>query len=453
MKYLRTGIALIIIFSGLSLYTQASPPYSPEPNFKKKSGIADTAKVNFFIRKAVLHISKTHNLENIKAYIDTAEMICVKDKIEFPSMLHLTRAWYFFLTSDYRSASQEATIALNKSKNKGETLVQVKTMNFFGQYCLKTGFLQEGIDYFNESISIAKKNKLKGIIPKNYHGLADIYNTLGNQPEYRKNLKYFAETAEKENDTINMKIGIWWLGSSYTNPEYDHRLADSLLRKCLELSLINNDTSFISRSLLNLGWNYYTQKKYDDALKYYFKSLNYSIPAKQYESSANSYGNIGTIYRDIGETDKSIIYYNKSIEQAKLVEDLYTLSWVYLDMSEMYLRKRDTSDAYNSFVLYKRYSDANIKKTNSEGLTSAKVRYDADSHNKELQLLSLRLRNHKLLTFGYTGLFILCLTILLLLLRGAKINAKRRISEMKRQISEITQANLRQQMNPHFIFN
>ena len=43
--------------------------------------------------------------------------------------------------------------------------------------------------------------------------------------------------------------------------------------------------------------------------------------------------------------------------------------------------------------------------------------------------------------------------VLVLLLSRAKINAKRRISEMNRKISEITQANLRQQMNPHFIFN
>jgi tetratricopeptide (TPR) repeat protein len=454
MRKLRIKIAFIIIFSGLFLCAQASSSNSPALNFKKKSDIsADTAKVNFYVRKAVTQVLKQQNLEMAKSYIDTAEMICVEDKIEFPSMLHLTRAWYFFLISDYRSASQEATIALNKSKNNGETLVQVKTMNFFGQYCLKTGFYQEGIDYFNESINIAKKNKLKGIIPKSYHGLADIYKTLGKQPEYRKNLKHFIEAAEIENDTMFMITGLWWLGSSYTTPEYDHRLADSLLRKCIEFSLAVKDTSFISRSLLNLGWNYYTQNNYDDALKYYFKSLIYSLPSKDYESSANSYGNIGTIYRDMGETNKSILYYNKSIENARLNEDLYTLSWVYMDMNEMYLRKKDTSNAYKSFVLYKKYSDENIKKTNSEGLTSAKVRYDADSHNKELQLLSLRLRNHKLLTYGYTGLFVLCLTILLLLLRGAKINAKRHISEMKRQISEIKQANLRQQMNPHFIFN
>ena len=99
------------------------------------------------------------------------------------------------------------------------------------------------------------------------------------------------------------------------------------------------------------------------------------------------------------------------------------------------------------------YSDSQIKKTNIQGLTDARIRYEADTHNKELELLSLRIRNQRLLIYGYTGLFVLSLAILLLLLSRAKINAKRRISEMNRKISEVTQANLRQQMNPHFIFN
>jgi LytS/YehU family sensor histidine kinase len=40
-----------------------------------------------------------------------------------------------------------------------------------------------------------------------------------------------------------------------------------------------------------------------------------------------------------------------------------------------------------------------------------------------------------------------------LVFRALKHKEKRRVSELNRKISEIRQANLRQQMNPHFIFN
>ena len=81
------------------------------------------------------------------------------------------------------------------------------------------------------------------------------------------------------------------------------------------------------------------------------------------------------------------------------------------------------------------------------------MRYEADMHNKEVALLSLRLKNNRLLNAGILGFFILAVIIGLLLFRESKLKDRRRMSEMNRKISELTQANLRQQMNPHFIFN
>jgi len=460
---MRKPVIKILIIFTLALFSQltsvAIPLLTKERGIKRPSELSDDSeKVNYYIQQASIQgfsnsdVKKIH-IQDIKANIDTAELFCIEDKIEFPSELHLIRAEYFFLISDYRSASQDATIALKKSKSKGEKEVEAKTLNFFGRYCLRTGFFQEGIDYFTESINLARKSRIKGIIPPGYHGIANVYDALGNQPEYRNNLQIFINEAGSEKDTFALASGLFRLGTSLTEKERDFKRADSLLKKCLQIAEIKNDTGFITLALANLGWNYYNEKIFDLALSSYKRALEYSIPARNYANAANSYGNIGTIYRDLGETEKSLFYYQKSIEQANLGKDLYSLSWVYSDMNELYLRKRDTSNAYKSFVLFKKFSDENIKRTNTQGLTDARIRYEADAHNKELQLLSLRLRNHKLLIYGYTGLFALSLAILLLLLNRAKINAKRRISEMNRKISEITQANLRQQMNPHFIFN
>jgi len=79
--------------------------------------------------------------------------------------------------------------------------------------------------------------------------------------------------------------------------------------------------------------------------------------------------------------------------------------------------------------------------------------YDADTHSKEIAMLSLRLKNNRILNTAFTILVLAIIVIGLLIFRSSKINEKRRLSEMNHKISEITQANLRQQMNPHFIFN
>jgi tetratricopeptide (TPR) repeat protein len=451
-RFLRIFV-IVSLITGYSSTTEVSSVFSRGTGLLKFSSANDTSKVYSYIRDALALVSKPKMAEKIKAKIDTAELICLKEHIEFPSLLYLARAEYFFLTSDFKSASEDANIALRMSKNSGDTEVLAKTLTFLGRYNLRTGFFKESIEYFNNSITIARDNGLKGIIPENYNRLKAVYTALGDQKEYRNTLKILIDAAMEEQDTMYLETGYYFLGSSFTEKERDFNKADSLLRRCLEIALIKKDTDYIALPLANIGWNFYLEKKYAQALESYNKSLKYSLPGKRNAFAANSYGNIGTIYRDMGEQDKSLDNYLKAIEQAKIVEDVYNLSWVYQDMSEMYLRKKDTANAYNSFVLFKKYSDIQLSKNNIKGLSDARIWYEADTRNKEVELLSLKLNNQRLLIIGSTGLFVLTIAIGILLLSRAKINSKRRISEMNRKISEMTQANLRQQMNPHFIFN
>lgn len=438
------------ISCGLHANLAASEGFQSGKN-KKISG--NKTDVERYSKSSLSYGSNISYLNQQKAYIDTAEMICKKENLEIPAILHLARAEYFFNTGDFNNAYQEASIVVKLAKGNEETKVLAKALNFLGKYSQRTGSFKESIEYFEKSIELSKKGELKGYITRSYSGIADVYRTLGNLTEFKINLQKLLETAIDENDTLYMEDGFYKLGSAYLYPERDFIKADSLLNRCIEISLIRGDTAYISLSLANLGWNFYLEKKYDEAIKTYERSLKYSIAYKRSPDAANALGNLGTIYRDLGKYDEALKYYNKSIDYANQVEDLYNLSWVYDDMSQLYIRLQDTSNAYKSYVLFKKFSDALIKKSNVQGLSEAKIRYDADTHNKELQLLSLRIRNQRLLLYGYTGLFLLSIAIGILIISRAKINARRRISEMNHKISEITQANLRQQMNPHFIFN
>jgi tetratricopeptide (TPR) repeat protein len=474
MRSIKQTILLLLLMTGISTIAMGSGVQLKGFDFKKRFGSGDTALINKYTEFA-LKYSANGDIKNLKASIDTAELICKKEKVEITALLHLARAKYFYLIEDFKNASQEASIALKLAKDDDDTRAVVETMIFLGNYSLRTGFFKESIEYFNNTIDIAEEEHLRGIIPKTYRFLSNVYYTMGKTREFNKTLLKLIEASRKENDTSYLKTGYYFLGTSLTgeNRNYrkadslefqdykvpdslvfrDFRKADSLLRICLKISLKSNDTISIINSLAILGWNFYRQKEYDSAVVAYNKSLKYSIVAKAHSYSANSLGNLGTIYRDMGITELSLKYYAKAIEQAKLDKNFSSVYWVYLDMSDMYLQKRDTSNAFKNYVIYKKYSDQFMKQSSSLGLANAKIRYDADTRNKEMQLLSLRVSNQRLLIYGYTGLFILSIAIGILIFSRSKINAKRRISDMNRKIAEITQANLRQQMNPHFIFN
>ena len=424
----------------------------------------DTALMNSYVRDGYIRLRnlemisprpdyKEKEINALKADIDTAEEICVDRNLDFPSSLHLLRALYFLFTGDFQSASQEADIALKKSKTNNEYLVMANTMAFLGHYNYRTGFFMQSITYYDNSIEIAAKHRLKGIIPRSYFGLYDVYGALKNKQELRSSLENMIRTAYAEKDTFDIERGTYHYGTYLIEKEREYRNADSLLKICLDISLVKKDTFFTAVSLANMGYNYYLEKQYDNAIKSYNRSLSYTVPSHYYSTTANSLGNLGTIYRDLGEPEKALEYYSSSIENSKVVEDVYNLYWVYLDMSELYLRQRDTSNAYKAYVQYHKYNDAYNSKANSQGLSDARIRYEADSHNKAVELLSLRLYNQRLLIYGSLGLLVLSAVVLILLLNRAKIKAKRNLSELQRKIAEVTQANLRQQMNPHFIFN
>lgn len=481
MRVLRFIVIVIVLFTTIAYSGYEAYCLNNISSIKLPSpGSIDTSKIQILVDKGFLSLSKkAFSLENAKAYIDTAELLCEKNDVEIPSLLYLLKAEYFFALGDFSNSEVEATKAMNGAEEREEDDVLARAMLFLGSYYQRTGFYKEGMDYYNSSIELSRKKDMKGIITKCYEGLADMCLKVKDTACLRENLQMMIESAIIEKDTLYIEDGYLRLGSSYLeemrypakqaqhsskddsklplrypkNMNSHFRKADSLLKRCVAVSLVSRDTSFTAFALANLGWNFYLDKMYDSSIVYYNKSLKYSIPGKKTSISANSLGNLGTIYRDLGEHDKSIDFYKRSINEAKKINDWYSLQWVYKDMSEMYLNLKDTAGAYKNFVLHKKYNDSLQVMTNSQGLTEARIRYEADSHNKEVQLLSLRLKNNRLLNYGFAGFIVLTITIGYLLFRGSQLRSKRRISEMNRQISEMTQANLRQQMNPHFIFN
>jgi|WetSurMetagenome_2_1015567.scaffolds.fasta_scaffold00002_115 tetratricopeptide (TPR) repeat protein len=457
--FMKRIIKTFLILFILSAVTNHAAGNSPADRYtglntvlKDKPG--DTALVNSFVRKGFnLMGKKGMDLRMVAAYIDTACLICEKNEFDYPPPLHLLKAEYFYEAGDFTKSETEATLAVSKSQEEKNYKLQATSLLFLGKYYQRTGFYQQSIDSYSKSIALAKEKGINGIMQKAYGGQAGVYYTVNDLNEYIKNLRNVIESSMTEKDTLSAEEALLKLGTLFTEDFRDFRLASSTLRECINLSEIRKDSYFTAFANANMGWNFYREKMYDSAIYYYQKSLKYSLPVKQYGTSANALGNLGTINRDLGNYETALKYYNKSLDHARMINDWYTLSWVNKDMSDLFLSLRDTSRAFKTFVVYKQFNDSVQARKNTTGLAEARIRYDADAHNKEIALLSLRLKNNRILTISYTVLVITLVVIGFLIMRGYKISEKRRISEMNHRISEVTQANLRQQMNPHFIFN
>jgi tetratricopeptide (TPR) repeat protein len=445
-----TGLILFIFLTSGNSQTVFSTIRMKLPSILS----GDTARINHLTNAGFKYLSgESMQLDKAKACIDTALYISEKEDIEIPALLHLLMANYNLVTGDYLNASGEATLAMEKAEGNKDYRTQIRTHFFLGSYYARLSIFNESLNNFEQGIKIAGDKGIRGMIPRGYMGEANVYNNIGNLKEYEEALKKMVEASQEENDSLNLLRGYYAWGTLKGERSWDHKLADSLLIRSYELAVLLKDTMTIARSLGNRGFTNYLAHDYKTAINLYNKSLDYCKATNDLVMLSNAYGNLGTIYRDLGKMESSISNYKKGIQCASKVNDWYELYWIYRDISELYLKAGDTSNAYKNYVLYKQFSDSTIIQNRNQWLSEASIRYKVDTQQKEVQLLSLRLKNQRILSIAFAFLVPLALTVGLLLWRGSRLKDKRRISEMNRKISEIQQANLRQQMNPHFIFN
>ena len=454
MKGYRTYLFCVYMILSPVLMDAATTTYQKIGTMNlKRVTRRDTSMINTLTRTGFKYLAKKGYIKSAETYLDSALLYCKDRGINPTGYLTLLRAEYALVTSDYENASDYSSLAISLAESEGDMRTLAHAYILMGAYNFRTGFYTESIDNYMKGIELAGSIGMKGIRPGAYARLSTVYGSIEDLKEQQNAQERMIDAAVDEKDTSMLVLGYYLLGTHLADRNRIFTRADSILRRCFDIAEIRNDTIHMTLSMVNRGWNFYLERMYDSALFYYKNALDYTIPARLVGTSANAYGNLGTIYRDIKDTRNSLANYRKSIELAEKLRDFYNLQWVYKDMSDLYLKSRDTSRAYLNHVLYKQYYDSMMIDRNRQGLSDARLRYETDSHQKEVELLSLKINNQRLMIYGFSALGVSALVVVLLLFRGSKLKAKRRMSEMNRKISELTQANLRQQMNPHFIFN
>ncbi len=414
--------------------------------------IPDTTRMKANLRLAQIYM-KQKNISGAEELVKECFTMVSNSSIKAPAELYYTRADIYFAKREIQPALDDMQRVLEILKIDRDVKSIGKANNFIGLILHYGGQFSKSIQTYQENIQYLKQHNMYEMLPVTYYGLSNVYRTTQDYEEQRKNLFLMADAALKVGDDHYAARAYWYLGDIGMEIDSNFSYAIELYKKSLTHYETMQDSSMISFMLLRIGWNHYLNKELDEALDYFFYSLEYSIPINRLTSITNAYGNIGTIYRDKKDYDKAIKFYKKSIEYSYKAKDWYNLSWLHLDMSQMNRDQGNYKLAYENHVLHKKFSDSVEMKKYNEGLADARTRYEAERAEKELELVSLKLDQQKYLTYGFAGLVFLAIIIGLLVFRQTRMSAKRRISEMNHKISEITQKNLRQQMNPHFIFN
>lgn len=451
MVFRQVMVAVLLFFSVVVVQAGARVDVQELEKSLTRS-IPNTTRVNSLITLAEHCLRSKTDFDKAKEYMKLAGQHIEQVKMQPPDKFFWVQARLYEYDGAPMKAIEVVKELISRLKDPKKYQQKAEAWNYYAMLLSYTGDFSESVDEYLKCIAFAADKNLLAVVPLAYQGIAGVYGKNLDFGMEKKYLHLFLEAATTEANDDLVAQANYRLGYSAATVDSNLQVAMQHFRKALAIRKDLNDSLAMLRISNMMGWFNYTASKLDTALRYYLFSVKI-CPRKNIGGFANPYGNIGTIYRDKKLYDSAMHYYHLCERYCRLTNDFYVFSGLYKDMSDMYVWVGDYKRAYENFVLYKNYSDSVVSRRNQDGLTFARTKFDADSKEKELLVLNLKLAQHRYFIYGAVGLVILALVIGLLLFRQQRMNSARKISEMNNQLSEITHANLRQQMNPHFIFN
>jgi tetratricopeptide (TPR) repeat protein len=363
--------------------------------------------------------------------------------------LYIARAYSRIPDNENALSYYYSAVSTASAQKDTATLAWIHSALGYHFYNLRN--VPASITEFDKEIEYGHALNDKKIIADGWFGKALAYNTFEEFKSMYEAFQQYFTYADFQTEQRRISDAYRLTGAYFRSINQFQQAIDAN-QQSYDMAASIGDSALMGGALNHMAWYYYEMGNLDKSLEIYRQNLTFYNTGSG-NVLANVYGNIGNIYRDWERYPEAIDYYNKSIQLSKKNNDIYNLSWLYEDISRMYERTGDYRQAYENQKMASVYGDSLMTANYQQTLAGARAQYEADKTAKELELLSMRLQRNRSLVWVLIIGFGLIASITVLFITRYRFRSRQRIEAMNHTISELNQTNLRQQMNPHFIFN
>lgn len=331
--------------------------------------------------------------------------------------------------------------------------------NNMGTVCDDQGNILQASEYYHKALELYQKVDYPAGASKALNNLAIIYK---NQKNYAKALKYFSTSLKINTDLLN-KRGIAHcthnMGLIYKKKKQPKK-AMKYLNQALKMSRKLGDRHLMSKCLVNMADITYDRKNYDLAQQYYLKSLAIKQAIDDQRGISLVYLGLGDIFIRQKNFHKALDYVLRAQKIANKGKINTYQRDAHESLAEIYSNLGQHKKAYENQVAYKKLYDEIFNKKNIQKITQLEYEYKYKKKltlagQKEQELTEkimkadLKLaKSQKETLQAIVGFLVFIIVsgvvIIVLVLRGVKLERKQMMLEQKL---------LRSQMTPHFIFN
>ncbi len=309
------------------------------------------------------------------------------------------------------------------------------------------------------------KNFLRaaGIFEKNNNrsGAAALYNNMAiickKQHSLDEAMMYYKKALdinEQLADTQAVSSNMHNIGA-VLNESGKYEEALSWLEKALALRNPETDKSGRAQTLQAIAAVYLNTEKPDKALSYNTRAYELYRETGDLHGEAECLNKAGILFFDRHEPEKAQQYFERSLKIGRDLGSLplqqFALQW----LKEVYISGGRTDLALKSFAQYKILSDSMLNEEKSHEITKLREDYEHEKLNQQKQLTILSYKNKlQESTLMKNRLIIISLVLVIVLIAGiAVLIIRRQKTRSQRKIFTLELDKLRQQINPHFIFN
>lgn len=385
----------------------------------------------------------TNIQEAIRFASQANEMFRVQNnKTGIGKSLNMIGAGYYAL-GNYAEAEVHFQKALGISRQSYDSVYTAKILSNLANIKLNTGRLLAAIDYFSEAGEIFSKIKnAEGAIAIE-NSLSSIYRSTGSYSKAHIHLENAISLAE-ENQNHRM------LGTIYHNlgallieeGKYKEALQASL--KSYSIRIAEGHLAGQIKCLINLGSIYHETNKDFESDTCYNKAL---LLAKKYafvEDEAYILMHLGYLNLENSDFQNASGYFSGSM---RLAEDLCDLE-LQVQLHDYMFYIDSVQGNFKSAVLHmQQYNNlrSELDISGSEKKLEELENMILLAREENILKDNIIHRNQTLINCLIAGLIILVLITMLVI--------QQVLLRSQRKIAELSQENLRSQMNPHFIFN
>lgn len=357
----------------------------------------------------------------------------------------------------YPKALQLFQNALKISLEAESIEFRVFSLNMIGIVYRRTGAIKSALDYNQEALKLAEtvakpSLALKRSINTSLNGIGNIYKLL---EQYELAIEKFNQSIllDKElKNTLGLAINHQNLGECY---EAQGKLEQALLnfKESLDYNEIINSEKGKIICNYNIGHVYVHQGKVNEAIGIFEKYLQSALNFGDQELVAAIYINYGWGLIQIGDYEIAKLNLEKGLKIAKSL-DLYSLLAEGNKFSyELYVKQDDFEQGLKHLILFRNLEKRITNSLNLRYVNDVILRYESQMRANQLEKLAeenesvrLRLRKNRTMLIIIGIFLIFLISILYILYLQSKLDTEKKLLTLE-------QTMLRNQMNPHFLFN